>query len=368
MKRLLPSIYMLLIIVYMLTASTYAWYSMNRNVSVTGMSVRAQAPATILIAGAQGGAYGSFVDLMPSLGSYTNQYVGHLGAQLEPVSSTDGEKFFYADTSKVQQTGTTYAKEYTLYDASNTTDFNAKYDSANAVGYVDYVLAVKVINTDEEYQKYVNLDQLDLTYGENKAGYVAFRTAVFVQDAGSEGTDAGEAKLLAILRDEEAEYFSGRAVSGAQTLSSVKKLDAPAVIGIVPANSTHYFKITVRLWLEGEDTSCSNDTFVRFNDKWALDLAFGLEDRNDTAVKYVNMKVTAQKKEIDLNTTSSETYMVGDVTYYDVTGSVRNGEAGVKYYSLDSTVKADSRFFTIDKNEVFEVTNQFKVTPPEEGT
>ena len=34
--------------------------------------------------------------------------------------------------------------------------------------------------------------------------------------------------------------------------------------------------MVVRVWLEGEDTSCNNETYVRLTNEWSLDLKFEL--------------------------------------------------------------------------------------------
>ena len=49
MKKLIPALCMLLVAATLLGTSTYAWFSMNTSVTATGMSVKAQAPTSLLI-------------------------------------------------------------------------------------------------------------------------------------------------------------------------------------------------------------------------------------------------------------------------------------------------------------------------------
>lgn len=49
MKKLIPALCMLLIAAAMLGTSTYAWFSMNRQVTATGMKVKAAAAASLVI-------------------------------------------------------------------------------------------------------------------------------------------------------------------------------------------------------------------------------------------------------------------------------------------------------------------------------
>lgn len=51
MKKLIPALCMLLIAAAMLGTSTYAWFSMNRTVTASGMKVKAQAAGSIVITG-----------------------------------------------------------------------------------------------------------------------------------------------------------------------------------------------------------------------------------------------------------------------------------------------------------------------------
>ena len=54
------------------------------------------------------------------------------------------------------------------------------------------------------------------------------------------------------------------------------KIDDAAQIGEVDALTTKYFKVVVRLWLEGEDTTCTNETFATLINAYTLSVAFHL--------------------------------------------------------------------------------------------
>lgn len=51
----------------------------------------------------------------------------------------------------------------------------------------------------------------------------------------------------------------------------------------ISINTTQRYKVTVRLWLEGEDVSCTSTTFANLTSAWTLDLQFGL----GTTTQYV---------------------------------------------------------------------------------
>lgn len=57
------------------------------------------------------------------------------------------------------------------------------------------------------------------------------------------------------------------------------------VIASVTRASTEYFKVTIRLWLEGEDTTCTNTTFAALTSNYTLDIGFTLGNSGgETAV------------------------------------------------------------------------------------
>ena len=44
----------------------------------------------------------------------------------------------------------------------------------------------------------------------------------------------------------------------------------------IAAGATEYNKVTVRLWLEGEDTTCTNETYAQLTNAYSLALTFHL--------------------------------------------------------------------------------------------
>lgn len=69
-----------------------------------------------------------------------------------------------------------------------------------------------------------------------------------------------------------------KAVSGTTKTSYTAlgaKANAAAVVDNAPVQgTTQRYKVVVRLWLEGEDISCTNTTFANLTSNWKLDLTF----------------------------------------------------------------------------------------------
>jgi hypothetical protein len=262
-------------------------------------------------------------------------------AVLEPVSTIDGKSFFYttdakADGSKLHTpigSDTTQTINYTSYadglGAASGTDassyknkFSQDYEASKtfvngfvtsteapfyadykdgAVGYVDYVFQLKATNTDSSVDQAINLTKLDLTYNDATDGNKAYRAAIFVSDAIEAGSTFADWSTTVVptatiyCPEDAANFDAGKAVKTTTTRDAVTYIgdaseDTAVAIATVPANTIKYYKVCVRLWIEGEDTTCNTSTFKALTDKWALDLEMQLGQ--GTGVTKLGMEVT----------------------------------------------------------------------------
>jgi hypothetical protein len=336
MKKLLPAVGMLAISATMLGTSTYAWFTMNKDVEVTGMEVRTKVGSNLLICSTN------------IENDYRSDVLGQTRqALLEPVSSVNGTdgSFFYtvdaaADGQKIHGTtgtdedfvfgtyaeGTDYANALagkTKYDpsfnsiytilSSGTAPSGTGFDEGTpAYGYVDYTFYLKA--TGESASQNIKMNVCNLIYsgngsgaqalgsGTGNTGDQAWRIAVFASDITANGGKGyldnekpafAEDNQKGLLKLANAAYFTdGKAVkkdadANAMTgwLDTVVNAADPngVIIGSVNAGQTAYYKVTVRLWLEGEDTTCTSETYALLTDSYKLDLEFTL-DTTKTAV------------------------------------------------------------------------------------
>jgi ribosomal protein S17E len=329
-KKLISAIAMLTVSAVTLSTATYAWFTMNKEVTLTGMTVKTHVGSNLLI---QKGALTDTTTL--SEGGFVTDEIQQVSAVLEPVSTVDGKVFYYtldangsgaklhtpvgSDTTgnapisyKAYASGTAAAS-----DASYGNKFSEDYEinkatvanllsgttgtvsTEYAVGYVDYVFQLKATNTDAE-AKDIKLTGLDLTYkgteGSGAEGNKAFRAAIFVSGAVNEGgdfTNWTDSKDLptanSIYKDSTTNNFTAdQAVNSVSTLGSVTYTSSATPIATVAANSVSYYKVVVRLWIEGEDTTCTNNNFKPLTSNWELDLKMELDQ--GTAVTELNIK------------------------------------------------------------------------------
>ena len=367
LRKIIPAIAMLLISATLVGTSTFAWFSMNSKVTVTGMTVSTIVKDDLLIAPSAGGAESLVAD-----SNFTTSYVANVTGILEPVSTVDGATFFYNDTKNTVKSGDARTNSYKSYDPADTSTFNTNYGTAGAVGYVDYAFQLKATNTSTTESKNVRISALNLVYGGSDTTHTAFRVAIFVDDMGVAGaSDAvapSSSTLLSILRKSGAQYFGATgthtddAVSATDAApSSVnEKIDDAATIGSVAAGTTHYFRVVVRLWLEGEDTTCNNTTFATLTDKWALDLTVEMD--TSAGITNIATAATASKLELVLGTnngltTDGNVLTINGVSYYKIADKTISTKP--VYVMTSSTLATTSRIFTIaDDIYPTEVTQQ----------
>lgn len=298
MKKIIVAGVALVAAVGLATGTTFAWFSMNDQVTVTGMSVTTQVSSNLFI---------SPDNVESNFGSSLTQ---NITGKLRPASTADGAAYFYATKAAADghydadASGTAMAayNESTGTALENTAANKAKYDAgfqgaynvnapistSNVVyAYVDYSFYLKAISTADDQK--LSLTTCNLLYNGAalQAKDKAWRVAVFFKETTKSGDNAtavddatvtGET-VLSILTPASAAYFeSGKAISATTpTRSAVSGLNTAATInGDIDTGATKYYKVVVRFWLEGEDTSCNNETYIDLTSSYTLNLAFKL--------------------------------------------------------------------------------------------
>lgn len=303
LRKLIPALVMLLIAAAFVGTSTYAWFSMNRVVSVSGMSVTTKVEDSLLIA---------------ETNAEANYFAGPLAqsrvGRLRPVSSVNGVSFFYSEAGNVTGNGAARSVTYTAYSEAATannalapantgkTNYDENFQTAYGVngtidgdnviyGYMDYTFYIKatnVTNTNED----LKLTTLNLLYnGAAVTTEKAWRVAVFAQEASANtavdtalnpSTDlkailalTGSANYTTTSPDDPALPKAASATNATAGVTYASAGWAVATVG-TGANATKYYKITVRLWLEGEDTTCNNETFASLSNAYSLSIQFHL--------------------------------------------------------------------------------------------
>lgn len=364
---------------------------MNKEVTVTGMEVHTKVGDNLLIA----------QDTMANTtiladSNFKTSDIDIMTALVEPVSTVDGLNFWYTDSYNVAGNGDALSDTYKAYSEavvaspSNALSNNlggsierkTNYDAAFqtnygitgtittdnvAYGYVDYVFQLKANNTADS-AKYVNITNIALTSG--KAGDAdslhAFRAAVFSEDITSGTATAAPGTLVSILSGEGAttgEYYftDGKAISANAAPTNLSNYCSDAVIGTAAAGTTSYYKVVVRLWLEGEDEKCNNSVFNTLKDYWALSLTINMKDSNTGATNVTNvLTVSAPTTKATLTANTAISTDAANVVTID---GITYNKIGVQLdstdiYTTDTTIASTSKIYKIVNNHPIDVTNQ----------
>lgn len=416
MKKLIPALALLVVSAVLMGTSTFAWFSLNNKVNVTGMTVKTKIGDSLLIA----------EDTLTSTAivseaTFTNGLNQTVKGFLEPVSTINGKNFYYTSTANVKADGDAKTDTYVDYGTTGKSDANdstnyadkfsenyavdkttaAAYTGRNAVdAYVDYVFQIKATNTGSDSE--LRLTKCNLLYN-GAAGTAnqinAYRVAVFAEDITS-GTATGDAgTLVSILSTTDALYFSShdrynikddtagtnetsgyykytatddiwgnaatasavtkwydnsvpadpatgteitkyvtvsgnasaktagsdKAVDSTSTLGAVSNFKTAAKLADVAATSTKYYKIVVRMWLEGEDETCNNETYLPLTGEWGLDLS--IELTTSASVGHTSVEAIKSVANVALTGNGTSTAAITK----DANDIIANGEKAISY-------------------------------------
>lgn len=330
-KKVASALAMLMLSAAMLGTSTYAWFTMNKEVTVTGMQMKTKVGSNLLVCGDNVEA------------SYTNDLVQTRAALLEPVSTVSGldGSFFYTTNAKAngdanEDVYTPYTESTALtstndkvdstwtrssvgagktaYDASfNNTYGVTGHDAAptaayqNAYGYVDYVFYLKATSDapDQELRlTECNLISNNIAITDSATGSgaktdndLAWRVAIFAEQINNFGngveTDAvtasGDTAKIILTRPNSENQTSNQAVYDANTVSAMANnyntwAGGNAYIDKFGSTiQTRYYKVVARVWLEGEDKSCKSSTYALLtSNNYEFGMQFELVNTTDT--------------------------------------------------------------------------------------
>ena len=309
-KKLIPAVAMLTTSAVMLSTATYAWFTMSREVEVTGIKLTATTPQTIEISLGRATTQATIdnttwatapkndaadTDLWSNKAATSSVYASF--GKLIPASSTDGTNLYYTTKAKengksVDITGAnafTQATEnnnagwtFQTAGASSETESNLTADTKGEGYYLDIPVWFRTTNV-EDVKLGVDVTVTDPNADDdNTKGdlYKATRVAFLTSDKttangvflGAEtDVDNGYYKKKAVRANtgtSENDYYGTVTVAKevtANTAGQVTNSDSTEVANVtgVGTGKTGYStpaKYYIRVWLEGEDQACWNGT------------------------------------------------------------------------------------------------------------
>lgn len=295
-KKLLPAIGMLAISATMLATSTYAWFTMNKEVSVTNMQVRALAEDGLLVneAAAPGATWDEEATAAQSTAA-----AGKLSV-LHPASTADGSTWYHAASKKydgaaaaTQGTKSTdlvnnaYDTLGTLTPITNMSNASASAGTQAAFStmgaaatsdagyYVHYTYYLKT-----SAQSQITLDGTDY--------YVSIKSVTATPTAAGGGSANLDKSLrVGILMKENGTFYIYNPLNGTNSYYVAAGNTATTTIAGNTATKTDLASlpsvtedgtpVEVYLWFEGEDENCkSSNATATILDNIKVDIVFEL--------------------------------------------------------------------------------------------
>ncbi len=292
-KKLIPAVAMLTTSAVMLSTATYAWFTMSREVEVTGIKLTATTPQTIEISLGQATTSNTLTHGVEATAPNSDDMWTHTAAtgsvyqdfgKLIPVSSVDGFNMFYTEKAtengkKVSDVPNPFTKAETAVgwefkEGGKSAETGAVVNAAENDGsgyYLDIPVWFRTTSTDAvtlglevEIKNSSDDDTKSVLYKaarvailpETKSAQKVFSEtgAKYYKDGKAVAT-AG-ATLAASYGDVSA------ATEATVTGGKVTNPDAATQVATVKASTgTGYgdaVKYYIRVWLEGEDEACWN--------------------------------------------------------------------------------------------------------------
>lgn len=338
-KKLIPAVAMFTASAVMLSTATYAWFTMNKNAKVTGLNMTATAGGSIEISLGQLGTDGvpegtNGVVVTPTMGNKSWKNVIAVSdyystvEKMKPASSIDANNLFYVadkdvyaggkeveENTTVTKTSKDDASALTLQNASE----NKKLDNA-ADGdcyYVDVPVWIRTTKQEEltvkcdvtitdpkdkmtgsadgsELQKAVRVAVIPLDTDDNvgvaaaapaiatKAAYNKSNLDVFATDytyyTAKSAINATKTAAETSYADKLATYTftNNNAKTQEETDGSA---NTKAIFDLAPTTGENTYSVqafVVRVWLEGESTSCRDANAAQ---DWNIQLNFSGADK-----------------------------------------------------------------------------------------
>ena len=292
-KKLIPAVAMLTTSAVMLSTATYAWFTMSREVEVTGIKLTATTPQTIEISLGQATTSNTLTHGVEATAPNSDDMWTHTAAtgsvyqdfgKLIPVSSVDGFNMFYTEKAtengkKVSDVPNPFTKAETAVgwefkEGGKSAETGAVVNAAENDGsgyYLDIPVWFRTTSTDAVTLG-LEVEIKNSSDDDTKSVlYKAARVAILPETKSAQK----------VFSETEAKYYKdGKAVAtaGATLAASygdvsaateatvtggkVTNPDAATQVATVTASTgTGYggaVKYYIRVWLEGEDEACWN--------------------------------------------------------------------------------------------------------------
>ena len=293
-KRLIPALAMLLVSAILLGTSTFAWFSMNTQVTATNMQVKAVADQGILI--------NEIADATDSHWDNTSTTSQTEGINLH-ATSTANTSTWYVAYSKLQDNAAAAAQGQASenltadgYKALGTNPYTTANETVAAVAGSNAQQVITYVDTGAtgyangegyyvKYTYYIKSSADAITLNPTAAGQTFNIKSVTATPATNNSADLDKSLRVAVVVGNKAYIFAP--VNGATTsyyVNASSTATAPidhtisqaTALGTIPATTSNGTPVDVYLYFEGEDTNLKTSNVTSALDNITVEIAFEL--------------------------------------------------------------------------------------------
>lgn len=301
-RKLLPAVAMLAVSAVSLSSATYAWFTMNKEVTVQNMTIQAKAEGGLLISETEGYSAddvwddsantttegdGAKVALYPTSTANTSAWYHATSktAANSASATSEGESALKADgyttltlsANQLQAAGAgTNGKKEVFYAD---TDSSGSYSADDAKYYLKYTYYLK---TSTEGTTTLGLDSGEQNLNISVVNVAGNNTSTDLNKSLRVGIEiGGKFYIFAPIQGATLTYYVNAASTATTAInSSASTHDAPMAVatglGSLPGNKANGTPVYVYMWYEGEDANCKSDNITATLDELTVNLEFKL--------------------------------------------------------------------------------------------
>jgi len=302
-KKLASAVAMLMVSTVMLSSATYAWFTMNKEVSVTNMQVKAKADQGLLI-----NEIADYSDSHWDEEATTNQ---EAGIQLHATSTAETNSWFYAYSKKSNDAAAASA-------SANSQNLSGSYNTLTATPKTLQTASAGTSALTEVYYRDIDGDS---TYDDGEGYYVKYTyylkssadaispvltsggESLQIKDVAVEGNTGSanldkslrvavvvnnRAYIFAPLNTQAGTYYVGTG----HTATTPLTVNGITDLASIPSVTTDGTPVYVYLYFEGEDANCKTDNVTSTLDNLTVSFKFALVE-NQSAVECNGVEVSA---------------------------------------------------------------------------
>jgi hypothetical protein len=303
MRKLLPAFAMLTVSAISLSSATYAWFTMNKTVTVTNMQVKATAEEGLLV-----NEVAAYDSTTWDDAATANQPAGVAAINLYPTSTKNGTAWVHANSKKSNSAAGATAADakstelttdgYTLLTlaasqkATATAGSQAEINSYYVDGDSDSTFDAEERQYYAKYTYYLKSSSDNtLTLGTTEGSY---NLGILPTASGTSGSAAldkalrvgvaigGKFYIFAPIAGATTSYFYNAEGTGAGAVTAYTTKQATD-LGSLPKTSVDGTQVDVYLWFEGEDENCMTDNITASLDTLSVNVAFSLDTLGSAA-------------------------------------------------------------------------------------